>query len=139
MIVYEVNVDLHPSIAEDYLEWLRHHARQMYEMIEGLQTVTISVRDDAPPSPADYEEDDGGDGGEGASKPGPWVGVTSSYLIRTREALADYLAHRAGTMRADAVQRFGTRNFRAHRRIMEVSEVIQPGDAGNAGRHDASA
>eukprot|EP00672_Neobodo_designis_P010694 CAMPEP_0174868302 /NCGR_PEP_ID=MMETSP1114-20130205/65730_1 /TAXON_ID=312471 /ORGANISM="Neobodo designis, Strain CCAP 1951/1" /LENGTH=124 /DNA_ID=CAMNT_0016103517 /DNA_START=27 /DNA_END=398 /DNA_ORIENTATION=+ len=124
MIIYEVNIDVHPSIAQEYREWLAHHARGMFSLIEGLETAELSVRDGGVPCPPDYTEDDN-DGGDCATRPADWVGYTAVYRIRTRAALDDYVANRSGPMRAEAISRFGTSKFRASRRIMESFDFAQ--------------
>ncbi len=131
MIIYEVNIDVHPEIAEAYKEWLRHHARGMFNLIDGLVSADLCVRDVAVPCPADYE-DAGEDGGEGASKPADWVGITATYRIQTRAALDDYIANRSAPMRAEAIERFGTKRFRASRRIMETFDIAVAPAVGGA-------
>jgi hypothetical protein len=125
MIIYEVNIDLHPSIAAEYKAFLKEHCRAMFAAIDGVRTATVCQREVTVPCPADYHEASD-DGGEGATRPADWVGLTVSYTIATRAALDDYFAHRAGAMRDEAVQRFGTTKFRAQRRIMEVLDVFAP-------------
>lgn len=127
-VLYEVNIDLHPDIAEAYKEWLRDHAGRMFGLIEGLRAADLYMRPDPVPCPADYDEDDGGDGGEGMDKPRPWVGITATYRVGTQAALDDYLTHRASAMRAEAVERFGTKKFRASRRILtSFASLLPPG------------
>ena len=125
MFVYEVNVDVHASIAEAYADWLHVHVRQMFDQIEGVERANVCRRDAAVSCPADYEEDEfDNDGGEGPDKAPAWVGYTITYHIRTRAAFADYEQHRASAMRSHAVERFGTKKFRANRRTFELLESV---------------
>lgn len=102
-VVYEVNIDVDPSISGKYVSWLKHHIELMRSQIEGLTEVTLCQR--AP------QVDGGKDN---------WLGFTVSYYISTRAALEDYLEHRAAAMRQDALDTFGQGKFVASRRIMNV-------------------
>lgn len=102
-VVYEVNIDVDPTIADAYLAWLQHHIEEMHTQIEGLASVTLCRR----PKQIDGAGED-------------WVGFTSSYTIITRAALDDYIQHRAAAMRQDGYAKFGEGKFVASRRIMDV-------------------
>lgn len=123
-IVYEVNIDVHAEIASDYAEWLVGHVERMRTVLHGMLRADICRRCEPVPCPSDFEDDVAEDGGEGESKPAPWVGFTVSYLVASREDLDDYLARRAVLMRQEAVERFGTKHFRANRRIMDVVAIV---------------
>jgi hypothetical protein len=114
-VVYEVNVDVHPSIAEAYEAWLIPHVEKMFTLIEGLRSADICRREPTAgvAVPTTPEES-----AAGAELP-KWHGLTITYKIDTKEALDDYLANRAGPMRQDAIDHFGTTKFKAFRRIME--------------------
>lgn len=101
-VVYEVNIDVDPSIASEYLTWLKPHIKEMFHQIVGLQDAWLSTR---PPN---------------ASSPADWVGYTVSYRCPSKEALDDYLENRASAMRQDAVAKFGTEKFLANRRVLSV-------------------
>lgn len=122
-VIYEVNVDVHPSIAAEYREWLVGHVSRMRQVLHGMQRADICQRIDAVPPPSDWVEGSD-DGGEGESKPAPWVGFTVSYLVESAAHLEDYVANRSAVMRQEAIDRFGTKHFRATRRVMEVVSLI---------------
>jgi hypothetical protein len=98
MILYEVNIEVEPSLADKYVEWLRVHIDEMRTVLHGIKRVTLAKRDAA---------EDG------------WVAFTVVYSVASREDLDDYLANRAARMRQQAMETFGDK-FRASRRIMNV-------------------
>jgi hypothetical protein len=98
MIIYEVNVEVEPSLSEKYLAWLRGHIGEMKTQLCGIQRVAVSSREAAA------------DG---------WASFTIIYTLNSREDLDDYISNRSARMRQQAVDAFGT-NFRASRRIMTV-------------------
>ncbi|CUE72052.1 Hypothetical protein, putative [Bodo saltans] len=102
-VVYEVNIDVDPTIADAYLAWLQHHIVQMHTQIEGITSVSLCKR----PKGVD---------GAGAN----WVGFTAYYHISTRAALDDYLEHRAAAMRQDGLNTFGEGKFVGARRILDI-------------------
>ena len=97
-VVYEVNIDVEPSIGDKYLSWLRLHVEEMKTQLHGIQRVSVCLRDAAA------------DG---------WIGYTVSYTVESREQVEDYLTNRAAAMRQQGLDAFGT-SFRATRRIMNV-------------------
>jgi hypothetical protein len=100
-VVYEVNIDVDPSIAESYLQWLRPHCARMRDVLEGIEDIRICSRSRADSSP---------DG---------WMGYTITYLIRTDEALQDYLQNRSAAMREEAAKLFGDKYY-GWRRILHM-------------------
>lgn len=110
-VVYEVNIDVHGDIHDAYVAWLLPHMEKMYTLIDGMTDARLLSRG-AVDTPADLT--------------GEWKGVTASYTIGTRAALNDYLENRAAAMRAEALEKFSTSQFRATRRIMDVSLVVPP-------------
>lgn len=111
-VIYEVNIDVHPSIAEAYVEWLRPHIEEMYHQIHGLRSARLCRREPRLDYPADTP----------VLPDATWVGYTVTYEILSRDALDDYLANRSGPMRQSALDTFGTGKFVAFRRIMDVLE-----------------
>jgi hypothetical protein len=102
-VVYEVNIDVDPTIADAYLAWLQHHIAQMRTQIEGITSITLCTRPK---------------GVEGA---GPdWVGYTAYYHVSSRAALDDYLENRAAAMRQDGLNTFGEGKFVGARRILDA-------------------
>jgi hypothetical protein len=99
MIIYEVNIDVEPTMADKYVAWLRAHIGEMRTELRGIQRVVMAARDPA---------EDG------------WACFTVTYILAAKEDLDDYIAHRAGGMRQKAVEAFGASSFRASRRIMNV-------------------
>jgi hypothetical protein len=112
-VVYEVNIDLHPTVYEAYIEWLTPHMKEMGSVLEGITGATMSTRGKDITPPADYELP------EGEAAVEKWCGLTVSYSIAAREGLDDYLANRSATMRQGALDRFG-KKMKASRRIMDV-------------------
>lgn len=124
-VIYEVNIDVHPSIASEYQAWLVGHVGRMRQMLFGLERADISSRGASVPPPADWEETND-DGGEGETKPAPWVGFTVSYLVESQMHLDDYIQNRSSIMRQEAIDQFGTKLFRATRRVMEHIATVTP-------------
>ena len=100
MIVYEVNLTVDREIADDYANWLGPHIEEMlalpgFESAEWLEDV-------------DYDEE------EGAAP--RW---SVRYRLRSHDDLARYYEEHAERMRADGLDRFGTK-FKATRRVLRV-------------------
>jgi len=105
VIVYEVNVDVAPDIAEDYGAWLHAHIAEILAL-PGFTGATRYRRED-PASESDAA--------------GPMLRWTIHYRLRDRAALSDYLREHAPRLRAEGVARFGQR-FTATRRVLEVAD-----------------
>lgn len=103
MLIYEVNLDVEPAIAEDYRDWLERHIRDMLG-IEGFVSAELFLR---PP---------GDDPGTDPSR----MGFTVHYRLENREALERYLDNDAPRMRSEGLRLFGGR-FTATRRILETT------------------
>ena len=98
MIIYEVNIDVEQDRFDEYLAWLLPHTEAMRAQIQGLTQIICTRREC---------EEKG------------WSGLTVLYFVDTKEALDEYLTHRAAAMRQDAVTRFGS-SMRATRRFLHV-------------------
>jgi hypothetical protein len=114
-IVYEVNIVVRKEKAVQYLEWLLPHIKEMYTLIEGLEshqvcTAPLTAPDSAPSHVVDRV----------AGAPEQWVAYSISYRIGSRAALEDYQANRAAKMQASALATFSKDDFVAWRRVLEV-------------------
>ncbi len=96
MIIYEVNLSIHPSIVNDYLAWLKPHAEAMLQFTGFLSYELFRV---------DGEDD--------------WQNYCVQYRLQSREALQSYFDTHAAVMRDDGLKRFGER-FKASRRILQA-------------------
>ena len=121
-VVYEVNLDLHPSIADEYIAWLQGHMGKMGEKIEGLQSIELARRDATEGVAVPVDEDE-----QASGKLPPWVGLTVWYRIATKAALDDYIQNRSAEMRQEGIAKFGTTKYKAFRRIMDSLPAPQLG------------
>jgi hypothetical protein len=101
MIIYEVNIEVEPSVVEEYRAWLDQHIEEIL-LIDGFDYAIWSV---------DVE-------GEGTR-------FVVHYYLRDRASLDRYLEEHAPRLREDGVQRFGAR-FSARRRVMEIVREYAP-------------
>lgn len=105
-VIYEVALELDPRIVGEYDTWLELHMREVLAC-EGFETGRVFV-------PEDALADDG------------WVRRTVHYHVASRELLQRYFDGPAAALRAQALDRFGTR-FRASRRVFAPrSELATP-------------
>lgn len=96
MIIYEVNIDIDPSIEKEYIHWLKSHIDQILK-IDGFSKAEVYQRE-----------------AENQKK-----GITVHYYLETKEKLDDYLTHFAPKLRQEALDKFGSQ-FSASRRILSV-------------------
>lgn len=96
-VVYEVNLQVNPTRAAEYLDWLRAHIAEILALPGFVSAECWQVSE-----PLD---------GQG------WRSLCVQYRLRDRAALDVYLRDHAPRLRADGVQRFGE-DFRAQRRIL---------------------
>ncbi|MGO1073455.1 DUF4286 family protein [Lysobacter sp. CA199] len=98
-VIYEVNLDLDASIAEDYLAWLRPHMREICALPGFLGASLHEVS-------------------EPAAEPGR-VALCVQYRLRDQSSFDDYQRDHAPRLRADGIARFGGK-FNASRRVLRV-------------------
>lgn len=101
MIIYEVNLTVNNSVAEQYEKWLIDHIREMLRF-EGF----IS---------AEWYEVEGSE-----SNKSVW---SIQYRIKNRESLEHYFQQHAQRMRQEGLRRFAGK-FSAHRRILIQKDNI---------------
>ena len=89
-VIYEVNIDLEATIRADYLAWLDAHVVEICALV-------LEVTD-PPPAPGR-------------------ASLCVQYRLTGPDALGRYLAEHAPRLRAEGVERFGTR-FSASRRVL---------------------
>lgn len=95
MIVYEVNLQVEASIADEFRAWLEAHVAQMLALPGLLSAERFRVE-------------------SGAGEP---VEFCVQYRLHDAVALDAYLREHAPHMRAEGLSRFGSR-FTAARRVM---------------------
>ena len=101
-VVYEVNIEVDPSIAELFQNWLPGHVQKI-QSLDGFLAANIFTR-----KPSD----------EGLSTPNKlW---TVHYRIRSRKDLESYFQNEAPRLRQDAETRFGPKIW-ITRRILETN------------------
>lgn len=100
-IVYEVNIEVDGSAADEYRRWLRAHVAELLAIDGFLGAQQFEVVD--PPATAGC------------------VGLCVQYRLRDAAALEAYLRDHAPRLRADGVARFGER-MRARRRVLRAGD-----------------
>ena len=105
-VVYEVNLAIDESIAEDFDAWLIEHIE---EMLAVAGFVSASVYRGQPPPGAEAEAG--------------YVYRSVQYNVTNRVALENYFRDEAASMRQQGIDRFGDK-FTASRRILEDGHEI---------------
>jgi len=97
MLIYEVNLHVDKSVADDYAMWLQEHIAQMLRFKGFIgarwldnETDDVSARD--------------------------WV---VHYIVEDRASLDEYFANHADAMRREGLERFPG-SFSATRRILDL-------------------
>lgn len=98
-VVYEVNLDVDASIADDYRAWLEGHIREILALPGFIGARLAQVDDPAAPSGR--------------------VALCVQYTLRDAAALDAYLRDHAPRLRAEGQARFDGR-FSAQRRVLRV-------------------
>ena len=94
-LIYEVNIQIEPSVAEEYLTWLRPHVQHMLQ-IDGFHSAEIFTLE----------------------KESDRAGFVVHYHVRDKGALENYFLRHASAMRAEGIQKFGGK-FSVERRVLE--------------------
>lgn len=94
MVIYEVNLDVSPDVADDYVAWLRGHVKEIRKIPGVLGADLFAV--------------DGGD---------DWRRLSVRYRIVDNAALQNYLERHAPRLQSEGTERFGDK-FRASRRVL---------------------
>lgn len=103
-VTYEVRLEIEPSIANEFDDWLPGHAREMLAF-PGFQSAEIFRANDLTESHR--------------------VVRVAVYRVRSRRELDSYLRSHAKRMRHEGVRKFG-KQFSATRRILPTSEHTLP-------------
>lgn len=98
-LIYEVNLQLDPTLADDYLPWLRSHMQQMLGLDGFLSADLAQV---LQPSTPDKQ-----------------LQLCVRYQLRDESALQHYFDHHAQDMRAQGIARFG-QQVQATRRVLHA-------------------
>lgn len=96
-VVYEVNIDLESDIRGEYLAWLDAHVAEICALPGFLGARVLEVTD-PPPAPGR-------------------ASLCVQYRLTGPDALGRYLTDHAPRLRAEGVERFGSR-FTASRRVL---------------------
>ncbi|MCB0357216.1 MAG: DUF4286 family protein [Bdellovibrionales bacterium] len=94
-LIYEVNLEIDPSIYEAYKTWLNKHITEMLLQPGFVSANCYQVKDTTQQSCL----------------------LTIHYHVTSDHALQDYLTHKAPFMRKEGYEKFG-QNFKATRRIL---------------------
>lgn len=100
MIIYEVNIELHPDICGSFKIWLISHVQEMLKF-KGFIEAKILQEQNNPQK------------------------LTCSYTLDSFENLDNYLTHHAPAMRQEGIDKFGNQ-FSISRRIFEVVHQALP-------------
>ncbi len=94
MVIYEVNLDISPDVADDYVAWLRSHVKEIQKIpgILGADLFSVDGADD-------------------------WRCLSVRYRLVDKAALQNYLERHAPRLQSEGVERFGDK-FRASRRVL---------------------
>lgn len=106
MLIYEVNLTVENSIANEYASWLGEHIREMLQ-IDGFRAAAWYVED----APQQEKE-------PAASR--QW---TIHYQVESREHLDTYFDEHAERMRQEGLDRFEGQ-FEASRRVLVQRQVF---------------
>jgi len=96
MIIYEVNLTVHPEVSSGYKLWLEDHIKEMLNFKGFKKALFLENLEETPSS--------------------QW---TVQYFIDSKENLDDYLSHHAKIMREQALDKFSGQ-FSASRRIFST-------------------
>lgn len=99
-IIYEVNLKVVQTIAQEYLSWLHDHVNEMLKQTGFLQA---RVYQDISENEQDVQST---------------CHYIVQYTVATRESLQQYFEHVAPLMRQQGIERFGDK-FTATRRILQ--------------------
>ena len=104
MLIYEVNVSVLESRAQEYAEFLNHHIREILQF-QGFRSAELfqELRPDTDGST------------DGPKK----IHYVVQYRIDSEQDLQHYFDHHSPAMRQDAISRFGD-SFSAHRRNLRL-------------------
>jgi antibiotic biosynthesis monooxygenase (ABM) superfamily enzyme len=87
MLVYEVTIEVEPSIRSSYEAWLRPHVAEILALPGFTGAEILEV--------VEPRADDG------------WIAIRTQYRLVDRTALDAYLSEHAPRLRADGMARFG--------------------------------
>jgi quinol monooxygenase YgiN len=104
MIVYEVNIRIERSIAEDYRAWLAEHVRELLTL-PGFMSAEV------------FECSPDGDDTAHES-------LVVCYRLESQAALSAYLSEHAPAMRAKGAGRFGDRMQVSRRVLAPLVEML---------------
>jgi hypothetical protein len=94
-VIYEVSLEVEPSVAGDFSIWLRAHIKDMLELPGFIDAALHRELRDGNPAPA-------------------WV---VRYQLESPSSLDDYFREHAERMRSEGIRRFADK-FSARRRIL---------------------
>lgn len=98
-VIYEVNLEIEPEVADEFKIWLHSHISEMLALPGFVSARGFKRQPDE----------------EGCA--GIPLLLTVHYTLESREALEKYFKEHAPRMREDGMKRFGG-NFKASRRIL---------------------
>lgn len=103
MLLYEVNLEVHPDIYPSYCQWLSAHIAEVLTspgFIEARLWQDQKILQDA------------------------WIPLSVHYYLESQSHLDRYLSEAAPQLRADGERRFPAQ-FRAQRRVLQLQEFIR--------------
>lgn len=101
MVLYEVNLEIHPRIEKKYLLWLRKHMADIVHEAGFLQAILLKNPDSES----------------------QWKAYCSQYWARDKRTVDRYLKEFAPRFRQDGIERWKS-DFKATRRVLHFQQAV---------------
>lgn len=111
MVIYEVNLTLKASIADEFRRWLKNHIQEILRLDGFLSAdwFDVGALHAAPAS--------------GMEEPANAKHWTIQYRLKDQISLDNYFKNHAPRLRQEGLDRFGSQ-FQASRRVMTLAESL---------------
>jgi hypothetical protein len=103
MVIYQVNLEIEPSIIDEYMSWLVVHVKEMVQFPGFQNAVILNEQQSSPQSNC--------------------ISLAVQYSIESMKDLDYYLHHYAPKMRESGIQKFSNK-FKASRKIFIINQEI---------------
>lgn len=104
MIKYEISVEIHPDIFDEYMVWLNTHVGKLLDIEGFLKAEVLTCIETEPVS---------------------WKKIKVDYYVKNYLAYQSYLEHHAAAMRSEVPDDFKGL-YSIERKIYAISQVINP-------------